>query len=333
MPALFVAYEDRLLRVGRFEDGWQSDRVLAGPNVEGVAAHPETAETVFCATFDRGLQRSTDAGDDWERVGEDVIDPTAVTAVAVDPTDPDVVYAGTEPSRVYRSSDRGDTWRHAAGLTDLPSEPQWSFPPRPETHHVRWIEVDPTAPGRVYVSIEAGAIVRTEDGGETWTDRVASAPRDAHWLATHEDAPGRAWVAAGDGYAETDDGGDTWEQPMDGLAARYCWSLAVDPGDPDTVLLSAASGPRTAHRPDAAESFLYRRRDGEDWTRLGDGFPDGEGVLRPVVAPGFDGGEFFVASNRGLYRTPDAGDSWATFDADWPPTLASQTPRGIAVVP
>ena len=31
-------------------------------------------------------------------------------------------------------------------LTELPSVPTWSFPPRPYTHHVRWIGLHPTDP-------------------------------------------------------------------------------------------------------------------------------------------------------------------------------------------
>lgn len=333
MPALFVAYEDRVLRLRQTDAGWQSDRVLSRINVEGVAGHPDRPDTVFCPTFDRGLLRSTDGGDEWTPVGTGTIVSDAVTAVAVDPSDPDVVYAGTEPSRVYRSTDGGDTWRHCEGLVDLPSESQWSFPPRPHTHHVRWIEVDPADPDHVYVSIEAGALVQSFDACETWQDRVPSATRDTHWLTTHPDAPGRAWAAAGDGYAETTDGGETWDQPMDGLSARYCWSVAVDPGDPETVFVSAASGPRTAHQPGAAESYLFRRRDGEAWERIGDGFPDGEGTLRPVVARGDEPGVLYAATNTGIFRTVDGGDSWQTFDADWPPTLESQPPSGIVVLP
>ena len=51
-----------------------------------------------------------------------------------------IVYAGTEPSAVFRSDNGGDSWVDLAGLRALPSAATWSFPPRPHTHHVRWIE-------------------------------------------------------------------------------------------------------------------------------------------------------------------------------------------------
>ena len=57
-----------------------------------------------------------------------------------------VVYAGTEPSNLYRSEDGGETWQLLPELRQLPSEPRWSFPPRPWTHHVSTIALHPTDP-------------------------------------------------------------------------------------------------------------------------------------------------------------------------------------------
>ena len=76
-----------------------------------------------------------------------------------------VVYAGTDPSAVIRSDTGGDNWVELTGLRAPPSTDTWSFPPRPHTHHVRWIEADASVADRVFVAIEAGALVRTFDGG------------------------------------------------------------------------------------------------------------------------------------------------------------------------
>jgi len=52
---------------------------------------------------------------------------------------------------------------------------------------------------RVFVAIEAGALVRTFDGGRIWRDRVRGGPYDTHTALTHPLAPGRIYSAAGDG--------------------------------------------------------------------------------------------------------------------------------------
>jgi photosystem II stability/assembly factor-like uncharacterized protein len=331
MPTLYAAMEDSLL-VATGGDDWRADRRLT--DVEGrlecVDASPGAPGRVFCGTFEGGLRRSEDGGDTWERVGGDAIASDAVTSVTVSPRDPEEVWAGTEPSAIYRSVDGGDTWERKDGLTDLPSASGWSFPPRPHTHHARWIEVDPAEPDHLYVGVEAGALVQTHDAGATWEDRVPTSRRDNHSMATHPDAPGRAYAAAGDGYAETRDGGETWAHPQEGLDHRYVWSVAVDPGDPDTRLVSAASGANAAHR--RGESYVYRRTGEEPWERVGDGLPIGQGVYRPVLSAGDAPMEVYAASNRGLFRTADAGATWSRLDVEWPDAYGDQTVRGFVAL-
>ncbi len=334
MRTLYAAMRNGLVVATGEGDDWTAAEALAGHDLECVAAAPERPDRVFVGTFESGLLRSEDGGGAFERVGE-AIEAEAVMSATVSPHDPEEVWVGTEPSAVYRSTDGGDSFERVGGITDLPSEEEWYFPPRPHTHHVRWIELDPTDHQRVYVGIEAGALLLSEDGGETWRERPPGSRRDNHTLATHPDAPGRVYSAAGDGYAESTDGGESWDHPQEGLDHRYVWGLAVDPGDPDAVLAWSATGAGNAHRA-PGESYLYRKTgsggDGR-WERLDDrGVPTGEGVLRAVLTRGREAGEVFAANDRGLFRTADAGDSWTRLPVDWPDRFAERTSRGLAVV-
>ncbi len=326
--------------VGLLVHGNGESRVrLEEYDLDCLAAHPEKPNRAFVGTYGNGLLRTTDGGDTFERAGEGGIDPeedpetaerrgaggVSVMSVAIDPQDPAEVWAGTEPSALFHSADGGESWERVGGVRELPSEPEWAFPPRPYTHHVRWIEVDPHNPDRLHVSIEAGALLRTEDGGATWTERAPGSRRDVHTIATHPDAPGYVRTAAGDGYAESDDAGDSWSHPQEGLEHRYCWSVAVDPGNPEAVLVSSAAGAGRAHGGHGGttpESYLYRKRGSEPWERVS-GVPDGEGTLRAVLEAGDEAGELYALHNGGLYRTGDAGDSWATVETEWPEALGS----------
>jgi photosystem II stability/assembly factor-like uncharacterized protein len=333
MTRLLVAMDDALLVVDGEPGMWATDQRLRDRHLECVATANTHPERVFVGTFESGLQMSTDGGDTFRQVGRGTIDADAVMSVAVSPHDQDTVWAGTEPSAVYRSTDGGETWDSRPGLTDLASASRWSFPPRPDTHHVRWIEPDPHDPDRLYVGIEAGALVRTDDGGETWQDHPTGARRDNHTLTTHPDAEGVVYTAAGDGFAVSRDGGDSWSYPQDGLDHRYCWSVVTDPADPETVVVSAANGARYAHYTGAAESYVYRREGEGPWERVeSEALATGSGTLRAVLATTGESGVVYAATNHGLARSVDAGETWATLDLPWPNRFSDQTCRGLAVV-
>ena len=290
--------------------------------MECVAVDPLAPSRAYCGTLRDGVWRSDDGGRSWERAGPGVTH-AAIMAVAVSATEAEdeagVVYAGTEPSGVFRSTDGGSTWRELSGLLEMPSRSTWSFPPRPETHHVRWIETDPVTTGRLYVAIEAGALLRTPDGGQTWEDRVSGGPYDTHTAATHRLAPNRVYSAAGDGYFESLDAGRKWARRMEGLRHRYLVGIAVDQEDPDTVMVSCADGPWSAYNPRHAESYVYRRSGRQPWQTAMEGLPDADGtsVARFAAHPDAPGA-VYLATNRGVYHSTDAGRRWTRLDIPWP---------------
>jgi hypothetical protein len=188
-------------------------------------------------------------------------------------------------------------------LNKLPSSASWSFSPRPWTHHVRWIESDLNNPDRIFVAIEAGALVQSRDGGRTWIDRVEQGPYDTHTLATHPKAPERLYSSAGDGYFESFDYGDSWSRSMDGLKYGYLYGLAVDSGDPQNVIVSVSTGPVSAYSVEYAESYVYRRgKDGQKWSAISKGLPGPSGTTITILASNpKTKGEFYATNNRGLF--------------------------------
>lgn len=272
-----------------------------------LASDPWVAGRAWCGTEAGGVLRADDGGLSWRSVG---LAGEHVTAVAGSPAERDVVWAGTEPSAVWRSGDGGATWEPARGLLELPSSPEWAFPPRPETHHVRWIACHPAEPGRLWVAIEAGALVTTPDGGRSWRDRAPDGPRDTHELDIHPARPGTLRVAAGDGYFQSEDGGESWASPERGLEARYLRSVAIDPGDPDVVVVSAASRARSAYVAGRSDGRLYRRAGGGPWERVLHGWPDPPATIAPLLVGGREPGELWAADERGVHRSEDGGLRW-----------------------
>jgi photosystem II stability/assembly factor-like uncharacterized protein len=272
-----------------------------------LAVDPLVPGRAWCGTHRGGVFRSDDGGTSWQLAG---LAGRLIMAITASPVERDVVWVGTEPSEVWRSGDAGVTWEQTSRLETLASSPEWSFPPKPDTHHVRWIACHPLEPKRLWVAIEAGALVSTLDGGRTWRDRVPGGPWDTHELAVHRDAPDTLRVSAGDGYFESHDGGATWRSPSAGLEAGYLRSVAIDPGDPNVIVVSASSGPYSAYVAGRSDGRLYRRVTPDRWERVRDGFPDPPTTIAPLLCAGATAGELWAADERGVHHSADGGKIW-----------------------
>jgi hypothetical protein len=295
--ALFACTrDDRLLRITSDGGPWRAEPVLEGAGAQCVAA---AGDVVLVGTRGRGALRSEDGGATWDAVELPEADIFSVAIGAAD----GALYAGSEPSHLFVARD-GGPWTELTALQDIPSRPTWSFPPRPWTHHVRWIAPDPHHARRVLAGIELGGLMASEDGGATFSDHRPGAKRDTHSIAWHPSAEGRAYQAAGDGAAWSRDGGRTWEPVDAGRDLRYCWALAVDPVDPERWYVSAASGPGAAHAGTSARGRLYRWDDGT-WRPLALGTES-----MPYAMAATDGQLVAGMADGRVLHSGDRGETW-----------------------
>src|SRR5204862_5009494 len=128
---------------------------------QAITVHPTNHDTVYIGT-DKGPYRSTDRGERWDRL--DFPDGLQVWSVLVHPGKPRTIYAGTSPVGVFRSDDGGDTWRKLPKAVQ-PERVKMGFACR-----VMRLAADPVRPETIWAGLEVGGIMKTDDGGETWTD-------------------------------------------------------------------------------------------------------------------------------------------------------------------
>lgn len=330
MTTLLLGTADGVVQMGIDGDSGRAVGVLDAAGVTALAVDPHNGELAYATTSSDGLHSSTDCGRSWSRGGDGIDRPT-LTCVAVSRShrtgDTGAVYVGTELSALYRSEDGGATFAELPALQDVPSRPTWSFPPKPHTHHVVSLETDPTDPARIYVGIELGGIIRSEDGGETFLDSVPHQDLDPHQIRTHPKAPGRVYEGGGSSYCESRDHGASWKRDIDAIPEeiRYFFTLAVDPGDPDTIVFTAARDPFTggAAVPGVtAWSTIYRRTAGRDWHELTTehGLPPQDGtrigwLSTDMTTPGE---LFYTTTPAAVYRSRDGGDHWEQIPFVWP---------------
>jgi photosystem II stability/assembly factor-like uncharacterized protein len=253
-----------------------------GGRTKAATGVPGQPNVFYIGACNGGVWKSIDYGRVWTPVFDD--QPTgSIGAIAVAPSNPDTVYVGSGEGLqrpdlstgdgIYKSTDAGRTWRHL-GLREGQQIPQ--------------IAVDPRNPDRLWVAVlghpygpntERG-IFRSTDGGQTF-QRVL--------------------------YKDENTGGI---------------DVVVDPSNADVVyavLWENRQAPWENGEFTGPGSGLYKSTDGgTTWRQLTAGLPtfakDHLGRIGIGIAPSRTRRLFATVQSRensGLYRSDDAGETWA----------------------
>jgi photosystem II stability/assembly factor-like uncharacterized protein len=251
--------------VYRSTDGGETWTHLGLDNSERIAeikVHPDNPDVVFVAAMghewgeneQRGLFRSTDGGETWEKVLY-VNDRTGASDVAFDPGNPDIMYAGMyeymrkpwrfdsggEGSGLYRSADGGETW------TELTAKAPQNGLPSGLLGRVG-IAVAPSNPYVVYAMIESeanGELWRSDDRGKTWrmvSDNPEINDRPFYFTDPRVDPsdPDRIYALSGPLMLSTD-GGESFERIAEGVHGDF-QAMWIDPLNPSRVLVGSDGG-------------------------------------------------------------------------------------------
>lgn len=276
-----------------------------------LAADPARPGGVFAGTQGSGVYRSVDAGRTWEKLG---LEGKQIRSLAASPVEPGLVWAGTKPPALFVSRDSGQRWSDVEAFRRVKSHRLWFSPAEPPglSGYVQALAASPTDPDVVLAGIEVGGVLRTEDGGSTWS-RGRGAIIDCHTLAFHA-TDGRHAYQGGAGLkgaaAVSTDAGRTWESTREGMDRRYGWAVAADPRRPDIVYASAAAGPRS--HAGRSQAHVFRREGDGPWVKLAGGLPDPLDHMpyALVTDPEGPGNLYLGLSNGDIWHTLDHGDSW-----------------------
>lgn len=309
----------RLYEDGSGSNAWSVDDHLGDEVVHSLAVGPPESDLVIAGTADSGLFRSRNRGVTWEPAG--LVGET-VMSLAVAPDDPDRFYAGVRPPAVYRSDDGGDTWVECESFQDIRGRRVWRSPAsQPFTAYVKALAVSPADPDLVVAGVEFGAVVRTSDGGMTWSNHRRKAIRDCHSLVWHA-TDSECVYEAGAGIrrragARSTDGGETWTKPGNGLDRGYGWGVAAHPADPDIWYVSASTGPFAAHGDSDAEAAVFRRDGNRVWIRL-DGIPGDSMPYALCTDPALPDHLWAGLADGSVWHSPNRGDRWNPLDESLP---------------
>ncbi len=209
-----------------------------------------TNQTWFAANVSGGIWKTTNSGESWTEIASD-LENMAVVTLAMSEANSSVIYAGTgegfvfngtfilNGEGIYKSTDKGVTWLL------LPSTKTNEF------INVSRIIVDPADENILLASTsgyktlgggteEVGAIMRSTDGGTSWSkvfdttapvQQIVAAPSDFNIQY--------ASVAFGGAVYKSTDAGLTWIRKSNRMVPGGRIELGVSYTNPDIVYASA----------------------------------------------------------------------------------------------
>jgi photosystem II stability/assembly factor-like uncharacterized protein len=133
---------------------WElKDVGIAGANIYGMSINPFAPKTIFAATYNMGVMKTTNAANSWAAAG---LRSDGIATVRVNPANGQIVYSGTAGNGLFVSVDAGTNWRHSQDNL--------------KASNVKSLIVSADEPGVYYAGINGSGVMSSSDSGKTWSD-------------------------------------------------------------------------------------------------------------------------------------------------------------------
>ncbi len=259
---------------------------------------------IFSATYSgEGTFRSLDYGDTWENVTLNGIEHPWADEIVFDPHDEDTIWEVADDGQFFVTEDLGNTWKRIFS----PRRGYKGF----RAGSVYAFAVAPSDPDIIYSLKNGFGIYKSIDRGETWRFLHQSEVDYTYSITVHPNDPGTVYS----GYnpksfqdwamvRKTTNGGDSWQTVLEVPQSGGINSVAIDPGNPDTVY--AGSIGKQGGR-------IYKTSNGgAAWNILNEHFTMCTvwGQPQLVVSPDNPDTAYAATWLAGTWKTEDAGKTW-----------------------
>jgi len=326
-------------------------------SVEALALDPHNPKVVYVATRE-GIFKSTDGAESWVKRTKGIEKPH-VLSLAVDPKTPTTLYAGALNGGLYKSVDGGETWKsltpnkQVPGLGFVMRQPPVDFiaidPVNPKNilftslyrsatggaeikeveagsggRDIKHVAFDPKNPKIAYAA-GIGDLIRSSDGGVTWSRVDYGVPQPAHAKVTAIH-PKSGEILLGTGYnglRKSTDGGKTWKEVGEGLKEKASIvAIAWDPNDAENVYVSSSYKERDV------TSVFHSTDGGASFEDAGKDLPFEE-ITALVMDPTNPKLLYAGSTHSGVFKTTDGGKTWNEKDKGFESSFRKV--RGLAV--
>jgi photosystem II stability/assembly factor-like uncharacterized protein len=308
----------------------QPEMVLAGHHVSALV-YDEPTEMLFAGLhFKGGLMVSDDMGATWEARNNGLQSEHVYSLLVQHVGNRTILNLGTEPVMFYRSFDLGKSWTAYPSCTQVEGTEHWFFPR--SSPHIKHIAAHPSRPDTLWICVEQGDLLRSDDGGESWTsiDSMERPDdkfrRDQHRVTFYRDDPDEIFLTTGIGAYNSRDGGQTWDRLTDtDHPCAYPDPFFVHPTREVLFMVGAGMNPNPNWGAEgtAYPKFMKSEDHGRTWRLAMNGMPDPVPGNLEVAAMHHseEGGlELYAGSACGqFFMSRDEAETWTQIADDLPP--------------
>jgi len=133
--------------------------------VSAIAFHPSDANTVFIGTPGGGLWRSTNNGETWTPLTDNILSHLGISGIVIHPTSPNIMYISTGDPHGYNTYSLGVLKSTDGGLTWNTTGLNWAVN---NFLIIRKLIIDPDDSNTLFVASNIG-IYRTTNQGTNWS--------------------------------------------------------------------------------------------------------------------------------------------------------------------
>lgn len=265
-----LGYGDGIYKTEDGGKSWKNMGLKESRQIGKILVDQRNSDVVYVAAEgsvwgpggDRGLYKTIDGGENWEKILE-ISENTGINSMVMDPRNSDVIYASSEQRRrhvhtkigggpetaIYKTTDGGKNWKKLK--SGLPTADMGGI----------GLAVSPVNPDIVYAIIEAaedkGGFFRSTDRGASWKKMSSHHSSGQYYNEIFCDPKDVDKIYSVETISKyTEDGGKTWKNIGNNKRHVDDHALWIDPDDTKHFLIGGDGGVYETF--DQGKNYLFK---------------------------------------------------------------------------
>jgi photosystem II stability/assembly factor-like uncharacterized protein len=262
-------------------------------NIIRIEIDPTNADIIYAGLKTGGVMKSEDGGETWNTTNFISERPYAME---IDPTNDKILYVSgilEKRGKLFKTEDQGANWKE---IYTMPADGPF----------ITYSAMDKSNPRVLYVGTTEGQIIKTIDGGNTWTNIFKGNASILKIISDKSNASALYVLTTNGTLYRTRDGGKSFEDITTKIGMSGVLTVETDPGIANGVYVAGGGG-------------IWRSNNAGDlWEKVNSLSDPGRYPITALAINPQNSREMIYAAAGAVYKSVDGGSSWETHQFDVP---------------